>query len=757
MKTKNLNLPETDFPQKADSTNREPGFNEFWENEKVFKKRSESNTGSTFTLHDGPPYANGSSHVGHALNKLLKDVVNKYKLMSGHKVKYVPGWDCHGLPTELKVQQDFGKGLPQHELREHCTDHANKYVNLQKDFFKRLGLMGEWDKPYLTMSKEFETNQLKAFSELYFKGLVYRDEKPVHYSPSTKTVLADAELEYLDRDDTSVYFKFPTKEFNLVAWTTMPWTLPGNKAVCLNPEYNYSVVEYKGEKLLLNSDRLDFMSKVLEYEFNVEKEFKGKELEGLEYTNPLNGETHKVLVDRFVDNKSGTGLVHMCPAHGDEDFRVCKANDVEPELLLDNDGNFLSNGLYALGKGTESVLESMCELNMTLKTEVVNHSYPHDWRTKEPVVFMLTKQFFLKLENKEEMLNVANGVDFSKSSYKNRFKNMLYDRDSWCLSRQRTWGFPLTVFFDDYDNVLFDKDVYEHLNQLFEEHGSNCWFKMEADELLPEKYRNKGYRKCKDTMDVWLESGLSWHNVLKQDDELNNVADLYFEGSDQHRGWFQSSFLTSFLLTGEAPYKKVLTHGFVLDKHGRKMSKSLGNVVDPLDVVNDYNADVLRLWTLSVDYTKDVRLGDTMLDTMSKNYFKLRNNFRYLLSNLNDYDTNYVPVDMCEKDLTALDDLDKFLKKLKEAYSTYDFRSVYNLTTNYVAFNSKKYFDLETKELLYEAVTDSKERRNRQFVMNKMLNELTKWLAPMTPYLCEDVYQFTDKKEFNSVFFETLD
>lgn len=757
MKNKNLNLPQTDFPQKADSTNREPGFNEFWEKEDVFKQRSESNTGSTFTLHDGPPYANGESHVGHALNKLLKDVVNKYKLMSGHKVKYVPGWDCHGLPTELKVQQDFGKGLPQHELREHCTDHANKFVKLQRDFFKRLGLMGEWDKPYLTMSKEFETNQLKAFSELYFKDLVYRDEKPVHYSPSTKTVLADAELEYLDRDDTSVYFKFPTKEFNLVAWTTMPWTLPGNKAVCLNPEYNYSVVEYKGEKLLLNSDRLDFMSEVLECEFTVEKEFKGKELDGLEYTNPLNGETHKVLVDRFVDNKSGTGLVHMCPAHGDEDFRVCKANGVEPELLLDNDGNFLSNGLYALGKGTESVLESMYELNMTLKTEVVKHSYPHDWRTKEPVVFMLTKQFFLKLENKQEMLNVANKVDFSKGSYRNRFKNMLYDRDSWCLSRQRTWGFPLTVFFDNDDNVLFNKEVYEHLNDLFKENGSNCWFKMEDDELLPEKYRNKGYRKCKDTMDVWLESGLSWHNVLKQDDELNNVADLYFEGSDQHRGWFQSSFLTSFLLTGEAPYKKVLTHGFVLDKHGRKMSKSLGNVVNPLDVVNDYNADVLRLWTLSVDYTKDVRLGDTMLDTMSKNYFKLRNNFRYLLSNLNDYDVDYTPVDMCKKDLTALEDLDNFLNKLKEAYDKYDFRSVYNLTTNYVAFNSKKYFDLETKELLYEAVSDSKERRNRQFVMNKMLNELTKWLAPMTPYLCEDVYQFTYNKDFNSVFFERLD
>lgn len=753
---KNLNLPKTDFPQKADSTNREPGFNEFWEKENVFRKRSESNTGSNFTLHDGPPYANGESHVGHALNKLLKDVVNKYKLMSGYKVKYVPGWDCHGLPTELKVQEQYGKDLSQYELRELCTEHANKYVNLQREFFKRLGLMGEWDNPYLTMNKEFETAQLKAFSELYFKGLVYRDEKPVHYSPSTQTVLADAELEYLDRDDTSVYFKFPSKEFNLVAWTTMPWTLPGNKAVCLNPEYKYVVVDYKGEKLLFGEDRLDFMSKTLGYQFKVENVFLGKELEGLEYNNPLTNETNRVLVDRFVGNDSGTGLVHLCPAHGDEDFRVCKSNGVKAELLLDKNGNFLTNGLSALEEGTVKVLSDMVEKNMTLKEEVVTHSYPHDWRTKKPVLFMLTKQFFLRLENKDEMLNVANSVDFSKNSYKNRFKNMLYNRDSWCLSRQRTWGFPLTVFFDEDDNVLFNEEVYDHLSSLFKEYGSNCWFKLKSDELLPEKYRGKGYKKCKDTMDVWMESGLSWHNVLREDDELNNTADLYFEGSDQHRGWFQSSFLTSFLLTGKSPYKKVLTHGFVLDEHGRKMSKSLGNVVNPMDVVNNYNADVLRLWTLSVDYTKDVRLGDTMLKTMSKNYFKLRNNFRYLLSNLYDYDNNYKPVNMSQKDLDALEDLNKFLSKLKVAYDTYDFRSVYNLTTNYVAFTSKKYFDLETKELLYEGVADSEERRNRQYVMNVMLKELTKWLAPVTPYLCEDVYKYTDNKEFDSVFYESL-
>ncbi len=576
------------------------------------------------------------------------------------------------------------------------------------------------------------------------------------YSPSTKTVLADAELEYKDREDTSVYFKFPTKHFNLVAWTTMPWTLPGNKAVCVNPSYKYVVVDYKGEKLLLNKDRVEFMSEVLGCELNEEKEFLGSDLENLEYTNPLTGETYKVLTDRFVDNKSGTGLVHLCPAHGDEDFRVCKANGVEPELLLDNDGNFLSNGLDALGDGSKGVLTSMKELGMTLKTEVVKHSYPHDWRTKKPVLFMLTKQFFLRLDNKEEMLEVANGVDFSKNAYKNKFKNMLYDRDSWCLSRQRTWGFPLTVFFDEDDNVVFDKDVYEHLHSLFSEHGSNCWFELSDDELLPEKYRGKGYRKCSDTMDVWLESGLSWHNVLKQDEELNDVADLYLEGSDQHRGWFQSSFLTSFLLTGRAPYKKVLTHGFVLDENGRKMSKSEGNVVDPMDCVNDYNADVLRLWTLSVDYTKDVRLGDTMLKTMSRVYFKLRNNFRYLLSNLYDYNSNYTPVDMCDKDLKALEDLDKFLNKLEEAYDNYDFRTVYNLTVNYVSLNSKKYFDLETKELLYEGKADSTERRNRQYVMNKMLNELTKWLAPMTPYLCEDTYQFTQSTKFKSVFFESL-
>ena len=387
---------------------------------------------------------------------------------------------------------------------------------------------------------------------------------------------------------------------------------------------------------------------------------------------------------------------------------------------------------------------------MVFKEEELTHSYPHDWRTGKPVLFMLTKQFFLNLEQKEEFLEQAKGVDFSNNKYKNRFTRMLLDRDNWCFSRQRKWGFPLTAFFDENEEVFFDENVLNHLKELFAVHGSNCWFNMTADELLPEEYRGRGFTKCEDTVDVWLDSGLSWNNVMK-----GKEADLYFEGLDQHRGWFQSSFLTSMMLQGKAPYKKVLTHGFVCDEKGRKMSKSLGNVVHPEKYLNMYNADVLRLWCLSVDYTKDVRVGDDAMKSMSRVYFRMRNNFKYLLSNLYDYDNSYVPVDLCEKDQKALDSLEKYKEKMLKAYDSYDFRNLFNLTVNFVANTSKEYFDLETKELLYEGAADRKERRDRQYVFSVMLKEMVALVAPMTPYLAEDVWKYMDEEE-KSVFFEKL-
>lgn len=740
---KELNLPQTDFPQKANSKEREPQFNKFWEDNDVFRKRREMND-KTFVLHDGPPYANGSPHMGHYLNKSLKDVVNKYKLMTGYKVNFTPGFDCHGLPTELKVQKKHGR-LTAGELRDKCSEFAHEQVGVQRDFFKKLGFTGNWDNPYLTMSKDYELGQLDCLGRLLLSGKVYRDERPVHYSPSTRTVLADAELEYKDRKDTSVYLKFPCNKFNLLVWTTMPWTLPGNRAVCVNSQMDYVLAECNGEKFVVAEALVDVLG-----EYKVLKKMKGWTLEGLEYTNPLNDEKWKVVSDRFVSSESGTGLVHLCPAHGDEDFKVCAKHNLESKLLTDAAGKYLHNGMSVLEDGTEWVLEEMKKCNMVFKEQEVEHSYPHDWRTGKPVLFMLTKQFFLNLGDKDELLKEAKNVDFSNNKYKNRFTKMLLDRDNWCFSRQRKWGFPLAVFLNENEEVFFDEKVLDHLKTLFAEHGSNCWFNMNADELLPEEYRGLGLKKCEDTVDVWLDSGLSWNNVLS-----GQTADLYFEGLDQHRGWFQSSFLTSMMLQGKSPYKKVLTHGFVLDEKGRKMAKSLGNVVHPEKYLNMYNADVLRLWCLSVDYTKDVRVGDDAMKSMSRVYFRMRNNFKYLLSNLFDYNKSYVPTDLCEKDEKALKSLEKYKNEMLEAYESYNFRKVFNLTVNFVANTSKDYFDLETKELLYEGSADRKERNDRQYVFNVMLKEMVKLAAPMTPYLAEDVWKYMNEEKV-SVFLEKL-
>lgn len=726
MEQKQLNLPQTDFPQKANSLEREPSFNQFWKDNKVFETRNELNS-EEYLLHDGPPYANGNPHMGHTLNKLLKDVIVKFQLMSGKKVNFKPGWDCHGLPTELKVQKEYGT-LPSGELREKCAETAEYWMKQQKEFFERLGLFGDWDNPYLTMSKEYEVNQLKAFANLFFDGWVYKDKKPVYYSPATKTVLAEAELEYFDKLDLSVYVKFESKDFNLLVWTTQPWTLLANMAVCVNPNLDYVVCD---GLLLAESKMKDFG--FTEYT----KKFKGSELELLTYLN-LNGEECRVLTDNFVTSDSGTGLVHLCPSHGDEDFRVCQNYDLRKFEVLD---------VEKVPELNQKVLDLLNSKNLLYKSEEVTHSYPHDWRTKTPVYFLLTEQFFLKMPDRVTLLKNADKVDFSKSMFKNRFKSMLDSRTSWCLSRQRKWGFPIPLFLDSKQQPFLDETTLEHLVKLFEQHGSNCWFTMTVTELLPEKYHHLNLTKVQDTMDVWLDSGLSWHNAMNK-----KQADLYFEGSDQHRGWFQSSFLTSMMLNGAPPYKKVLTHGFVLDQDGKKMSKSEGNVVDPRDLLNKYNADVLRLWALSVDYTTDFCVGEKTMDSMANVYFKLRNNFRYLLSNLYDFDYSYEPTDLSDKDKKALKELEKFEEKMLDSYNKYDFRNLFNLTTSYVSTTSKTYFDLETKGLLYEGDADRKERRDRQWVMSKMLDSLVKLLAPMTPYLSEDVYTHMLNKSKFSVF-----
>ncbi len=737
-KEKKLNMPQTDFTQRSESTKREPELLKLWHELNVFKLRNESN-GDPFTLHDGPPYANGDVHVGHVLNKVLKDMVVKYQLMNGRKVNFRPGFDCHGLPTELAVLKKFGK-LDVTELRLKCQDWATEYSNKQRESFQSLGVFAEWNNPYYTMSPEFEVGQLQVLYKLLNDGLVYLDKRPVYYSPSSRTVLAESELEYKTRKDKSAYFTLEANDGRLLlVWTTQPWTALGNVAVCVNPELEYVTV---------NSDsKLYVVAKNLSHLLNGEvvNEFSGKDLLGLTYKNSLTNKEGVVVGDRFVKANSGTGLVHLCPAHGEEDFDVCQKHGLSCEDLTDAGGK-LENGLFCLGEGSESVLLKMEELNMLFSTSEYEHSYPHDWRTGGPVYFKLTEQFFLDLSDlKKKVLEVLPTVDFTEERWKNRLTNMLNLRDRWCLSRQRKWGFPLAVFLKD-GKPFVNVKLENHLVDLFKQHGSNVWFDRNESELLPDEFQNMGLVKCDYTLDVWFDSGVSWFSVV------GGQSDVYFEGSDQHRGWFQSSMLTSVAMTGKSPYKKVLTHGFVLDDKGKKMSKSLGNVVEPKTVQQKYNTDVLRLWTAVVNYGDDAQLGDGVLKSCSEYYFKFRNTLKYLLGNMYGYD--FREVSLNDKDKAALVRCEEMYSNCLKYYSEYNFRKVFEELMSWVAEFSSQYLDNQTKSYLYECDVNDDERQKCQYVMKYALERFMKVLSPMCSFLAEDAYQHYLFKKEASVFME---
>jgi len=738
METKKLNMPKTDFTARSEHKTKEPELLRLWEN--VFDRRNQMNQ-TNFSLHDGPPYANGNVHVGHVLNKVLKDVVVKYKLMSGFKVDFRPGWDCHGLPTELAVEKKFKNKLPLVQLREECANLANGYVEKQMEVFKSLGVFADWENKYQTNTKEFEAKQLQLLYFLMNNGLVYLDSRPVHYSPSTRTVLAESELEYFNRVDVSSYFTFDTEDNKkLVLWTTQPWTLLGNKAVCVNPNLVYKEVLVNGQVYVLG----EFCNVV---NGTVLNSFTGDKLNGLKYVNRLTGDSGVVLLDDFVDSDSGTGLVHLCPAHGDVDYEVCKKNGLYGEDLTDNSGRV--SGEFCLDH-SKTVVEQLTNLGMLVKSENYEHSYPHDWRTKKPVYYRLTEQFFLDLKNlNKTALECLEDVDMTEEKWKNRLTNMLKSRDKWCLSRQRKWGFPFAVFLKENKPVL-NNEVYEYLFNLFSEKGCEVWFELECDELLPENWRGMGLEKCNYTMDVWFDSGSSWLSVMG-----GNKVDLYLEGSDQFRGWYQSSLLTSVAMKNEAPYRKVLTHGFVLDENGYKMSKSVGNVVDPKAVQDKYNTDVLRLWVAQTNYSNDVTLGDSVLNTCGSTYFKLRNTLRYLLGNMYGFNENYEPK-FLERDLKCLKSNQEMYDKCLKYYEEYNFKYVLREVMAWVSEMSSFYLNDTTKSFLYEYDLDSDERMTAQYVLKDSLEKMLKVLAPITPFLVEDAYQNYEFKKHESVFMENF-
>uniref|UniRef100_A0ACD5YP56 Uncharacterized protein n=1 Tax=Avena sativa TaxID=4498 RepID=A0ACD5YP56_AVESA len=800
-----VDLPKTNFGLRANSVMREPELQKLWEENQVLKRVSERNTGATFTLHDGPPYANGDLHMGHALNKVLKDIINRYKLLQNHKVSFIPGWDCHGLPIELKVLKSIDKetlnALTPIKLRQKAAKFAKATVNAQMNSFKRIGIWADWDNPYLTLSPEYEAAQLDVFGQMVIRGYIYRGRKPVHWSPSSRTALAEAELEYSENHvSKSIYAAFkitsPSKsglldEFLpnvcLAIWTTTPWTIPANAAVAVNPDLSYAVVELQSvlesestsegkqrkfgsilssgnEKpfIIVASDLVPVLESKWGMKLAIRKSFPGSVLEHCRYIHPVNGNECSVVIGGdYITTESGTGLVHTAPGHGQEDYITGLKYGLPVISPVDDEGNFTAeagqfNGLSVLGDGNAAVVKYLDEQATLILEEPYKHKYPYDWRSKEPTIFRATEQWFASVDGfRDAALDAIKRVTWVPSQGEKRIVNMISGRSDWCISRQRSWGVPIPVFYHiDTEEPLITEETIEHIKDIVSKKGSDAWWYMTTEELLPDQYRDKAseYRKGTDTMDVWFDSGSSWAAVSAKRDGLNFPADVYLEGSDQHRGWFQSSLLTSIASTGKAPYSSVITHGFVLDEKGFKMSKSVGNVVDPEKVIvggknskeePGYGADVLRLWVSSVDYTGDVLIGPQILRQMSDMYRKLRGTMRFLLSNLHDWkpDNSVSYSDLPKIDQYALFQLENVVASMKDSYDNYQFYKIYQTLQRFAIVGlSNFYFDV-AKDRLYVGGRASYTRRSCQTVLAAHLLYLVRAIAPIMPHLAEDVWQ----------------
>lgn len=798
-------LPTTTFSQRANAKIREPELQKIWNDTKLYSRLSTTAAAASaprFVLHDGPPYANGDLHIGHALNKLLKDFINRKQVLKGKQVHYVPGWDCHGLPIELKVLQGMKskerQGLTPIKLRERAAAFAKETVERQSASFQRYGVMGDFENPYLTLQPAFEAAQIGVFGDMFLNGFIYRGRKPVHWSPSSKTALAEAELEYPEGHiSKSIYVGFQVEEasealeewkdgLKVAIWTTTPWTIPANLAVAVNTELSYAVVEHeKTGRLLVATDLIDTLARKLDLPesetFQTLTTLPGASLIGTTYRHPLTPRTSPILAGGdYITTESGTGLVHTAPGHGQEDYATGLKNGLELLSPVDDVGRFTIEageafvGMEVLGDGNTAVIDALVGSGSLLRVEDYGHKYPYDWRTKKPTIFRATDQWFASVEGfREDALRAVDTVQWIPEVGKNRITSFVNGRGDWCISRQRSWGVPIPVFYDREtgNEVLLDKDTLSHIQSIFAEHGSNAWWTMDESELLPPGRRDEAHlwKKGTDTMDVWFDSGSSWAGVAKARDELQYPADLYLEGSDQHRGWFQSSLLTSVASQNMAPYKAVLTHGFVLDEKGYKMSKSLGNVIDPLLIIDGgnnqkvdpaYGADVLRLWVASVDYTGDVCIGTNIIKQTFESYRKLRNTARYLIGNLDDFKpegsegTNAVPYDdLPSMDRWMLGRLSAVLREVDAAGDEYQFgRATQELLRFATADLSNFYLDV-AKDRLYISGMDDYRRRSCQTVLHAVLEGFAKAIAPILPHMAEDIWQTLPyEKQTESVF-----
>jgi isoleucyl-tRNA synthetase len=791
-----VNLPKTKFDMRANAATREPELQQFWAEQHIYEHLAQHNPGEPFILHDGPPYANGTLHIGHALNKILKDIINKFQLLQGRKVRYIPGWDCHGLPIELKVLQTLKpeerRNLTPLELRHKARDFALDTIDQQRQDFKSFGVWGDWEHPYMTLRPAYEAAQIGVFGQMVLKGHIYRGLKPVHWSPSSQTALAEAELEYPEgHTSRSLYAAFEIRslapalqtpldpylgDLGVAIWTTTPWTIPANLAVSVNPDLVYAVVAVDPDRpvgrfryLVVANDLVDRLASTLGTALTVQATLMGRTLEHCTYRHPLYDRDSEIVIGGdYVTTDSGTGLVHTAPGHGLEDYQVGQRYGLPIFAPVDADGNFTEEagpfaGMNVLGEGNAAVVQALQTAGSLLKEEPYVHKYPYDWRTKKPTIFRATEQWFASIEGfRAEALQAIATVEWIPAQGENRITSMVMERSDWCISRQRSWGVPIPVFYDqETGEPLLNAETIAHVQAIVAAQGSDAWWELSVEELLPESYREHAhrYRRGTDTMDVWFDSGSSWAAVVKERPELRYPADVYLEGSDQHRGWFQSSLLTSVAVNGCAPYKTVLTHGFILDEKGQKMSKSIGNAIDPKLIIHGgtdkvdgktvtlpaYGTDILRLWVSSVDYSKDVPMGPNILKQLNDVRGKIRNTARFLLGNLHDFDPQQDAMDYA-----ALPDLDRYMlhrmtevmQEVTEAYQCYQFDRVFQAVQNFCVVDLSNFYLDIAKDRLYISAPSSARRRSCQTVMRIVVENLARAIAPILCHLAEDIWQF---------------
>ncbi|HJJ14362.1 MAG TPA: isoleucine--tRNA ligase [Clostridiaceae bacterium] len=773
---KTLNLPKTDFPMRGNLPENEPKiFEEIFE-KGLYEKMLKKNAGKEpFVLHDGPPYANGEIHTGHALNKVLKDTIVRYKNLKGYYTPFVPGFDTHGMPTEKKAIEKLGLNrdeIPVVKFRDTCKEFNKEYIKKQTEGFKRLGAIGDWENPYITYQPQMEAKQIGVFGNMYKKGYIYKGLKPVYWCTDCETALAEAEIEYKDIKSNTAYVKFPViegkglfdeRDTYVVIWTTTPWTLPGNTGITISPEFKYSLVDVQGEKLIMASELVDKVMEVAKIDdYSVIKEYEGKELEGVICKHPFIERESRVVLGSddtiLVELDTGTGAVHTAPGYGKEDYLCGLKNKLDMVVTVDSKGHQTEEagpfaGMY-YAKSDKEIIKWLDEHNFLLAKQEITHSYPHCWRCKHPVIYRATSQWFASIDGfRKEALEAIKDVKWYPTWGEERITKMIEDRNDWCISRQRTWGVPLPIFYcKECEKEYVTSESLDKVQKIVEKNGSNAWFELTEKELMPEgaKCTECGcteFVKETDIMDVWFDSGSTHESVLAE--RGLPEANLYLEGSDQYRGWFQSSLLTSVATKGKAPYKEVVTHGYVVDEKGRKMSKSLGNGIDPMELINEFGADILRLWALSSDYTSDVSISKGIIKQVAEVYRKIRNTARFILGNISDFDVNN-PVsyeELQEIDKWALTKLNKLIEDCSNAYDGYDFKKAYQAINQFCVVDMSNFYLDIIKDRLYTEKLNSIERRAAQTTMYEILQALVRILAPMTCFTAEEIWKFMPHKD----------